>query len=265
MGTREDSTNVTSFHPVDHNSAMPLYLQIVGQVEAGLRTKRVTPSQMLPAEPVLCEQFDVSRKTLRRATDHLVRLGLIRRIHGVGTVVTDEAWVDGFSAVRSIHQDLMSARRTPETKLISAAPGLVDSALSERTGFPVGTAVLVITRLRLAEGRVLAILGNILLSRIGALDEAELAGSFLDIMRRRGLDSHIVRQEISAHQPTQEQADLLEISRETPILCETLQNVDADGEVLNYSTNFYHPVNHRMMAVTFVEEFPGGMKLPFQG
>lgn len=241
------------FSPADQSSAMPLFLQIVGQVEGALRARRLKPSQMLPAEPVLCEQFNVSRKTLRRATDHLVKLGLIRRIHGVGTVVTDEARVDGLSAIRSIHHDLISARRTPETRLVSATPGIIDIALSERTGFPVGAEVLFITRLRRAEGLLIAILNNVVSSRIGLPEEDELAGSFLDVMNRRGLHSHIVRQEITARLPTQEQALLLEITPTTPILCETIQNVDAEGEILNHSMNLYHPSNHRMTAVTIID------------
>lgn len=253
----------TDFSPIDNTSAMPLFLQIVGQFEAALRTRRILPSDMLPAEPILCEQFGVSRKTLRRATDHLTRLGLIRRIHGVGTVVTEEAWIDGFSAVRSIYDDLISARRTPETRLLSQERVIVDAALSESTGFEVGTDVLSLVRLRLADGRPVAVLENIVLSKIGAIGEDEINGSFLELMKQRGLHSHIIKQEITARFPAADQIELLDVAPGTPILCEIIQSIDADGAMLNYSSNFYHPLNHRMKAVTFVSDSassaPGGL------
>ena len=43
---------------------------------------------MIPTEFELCDEYDVSRITVRRALDDLVQLGLVRRVRGKGTFVS---------------------------------------------------------------------------------------------------------------------------------------------------------------------------------
>lgn len=225
---------------------------MVDRFEAALRTGRLRPGQMLPSEVELCGQFGVSRKTLRRATDHLSRLALIRRMQGVGTIVAEEARVDGLSARRSLHAELRSARRVPETRILSQARIRVDVALSQRTGFHVGADLLHLRRLRLADGAPYAIHEDLVSTLyVQELGEAEATQSLLELIRRRrNRPSSLIRQEIEARMPTEEQAAQLGISEATPLLCETLRKYDDLGEIFHHNTNFYHPVNYRMTTVT---------------
>lgn len=240
-----------AFRPIDKGSTLPLFLQVVDRFEAALRTGRLRAGQMLPPEAELCAQFGVSRKTLRRATDHLAKLGLIRRTQGVGTVVTEEARVDGLSARRSLHAELVSARRTPETRLLSQRKLVVSAELSRETGFHVGYELLHLRRLRLADGEPYALLENLVQTRyVGEIGPDDVAGSFLELLRHRSMLSELIRQEIDARMPTEEQADLFGIATTTPLLRERISSFDKEGEVFVVSTNFYHPVNYRMTTVT---------------
>lgn len=242
---------VAAFEPVDPHSTLPLFLQVVDRFEAALRTGRLRPGQMLPSEAELCGQLGVSRKTLRRATDHLARLALIRRRQGVGTVVAEDARVDGLSARRSLHAELLSARRIPDTRILSQARIVVDVELSQQTGFHVGSELLHLRRLRLADGKPYAILEDLVsTAHVQELGEAQAAQSFLELLRRRTRPSSLIRQEIEARMPTPEQAAELGIPESTPILCEIICNFDDLAEIIHFSTNFYHPVNYRMTTVT---------------
>lgn len=248
---------VPVFEPIDQRSTLPLFLQVVDRLESALRTGRLRAGQMLPPEAELCMQFGVSRKTLRRATDHLAKLGLIRRTQGLGTVVTEEARVDGLSARRSLHAELVSARRTPDTKLLSQERMVVGAELSRETGFHVGCELLYLRRLRLADGEPYAILENLVQTRyVQELAPEEAEESFLELLRHRSMRSELIRQEIAATMPTPEQARLFEIPAMTPLLRERISSFDQQGEVFVVSTNFYHPVNYRMTTVTLPDRDP---------
>lgn len=246
------------FDPVDPRSTLPLFLQVVDRFEAALRTGRLRAGQSVPPESELCAQLGVSRKTLRHATDHLSRIGLIRRRQGIGTVVTEEARVDGLSARRSMHAELVGARRTPETRLLSQQRVAVDAGLSRETGFHVGCELLYLRRLRLADGDVLAVLENLVPTvYMQELRPSELEGSFLELVHRRSFHSSLIRQEIAAIMPSASQAGELGIPTTAPILRERISSFNETGEIFHRSVTFYHPENYRMTAVTLSERTGG--------
>lgn len=53
------------------------------------RIQKLEPGAQLPAEPVLCDEYGVSRITLRHAVDGLIADGHLVREHGRGTFVTE--------------------------------------------------------------------------------------------------------------------------------------------------------------------------------
>lgn len=245
-----DSNTVAEFEPIDQHSILPLFLQVVDRFETALRTGRLRPGQMLPRESDLCAQFGVSRKTLRRATDHLAKLAMIRRLQGVGTVVAEEARVDALSARRSLHANLLNAHPLPDTHILSQVRIVADVEFSRRTGFHVGVELLHVRRRSLAGGKPCAILEDLVPTiHIQEIAGAEAAQSFLELLRRRARLSSLIRQEIEARPATSDQAVELGIADMTPLLCEIVSNFDDTGEILHRSTNYYHPVNYRMTTV----------------
>ena len=71
---------------IDPNQVVPLYHQIYLILREQILEGRYS-SQPLPGELVLAEQFNVSRVTMRRALQDLVKEGLIARGRGKGTFV----------------------------------------------------------------------------------------------------------------------------------------------------------------------------------
>lgn len=65
----------------------PKHVQVHDHLKG--RIARLEPGDRLPAEPVLCREYGVSRITLRRAVDELIREGRVSREQGRGTFVTE--------------------------------------------------------------------------------------------------------------------------------------------------------------------------------
>lgn len=72
---------------VIHNSEKPLYLQIKDSLEEQIRTQVYPKGSKLPSEKELCNEFGVSRITIRQALDLLESMGLTSSVHGKGTFV----------------------------------------------------------------------------------------------------------------------------------------------------------------------------------
>lgn len=68
---------------------LPLYHQLEQDLRARLHASEFEPGAPLPSEERICEQYGVSRITVRRALDALIAQGLIVRRRGVGSFVAE--------------------------------------------------------------------------------------------------------------------------------------------------------------------------------
>src|ERR1700712_435713 len=76
---------------VDETSPIPLYHQVMTILRHRITQGIYVPDVPLPPENVLCEQFEVSKSTVRQAVGELVASGLVTRGPGRGTFVLPEA------------------------------------------------------------------------------------------------------------------------------------------------------------------------------
>jgi DNA-binding GntR family transcriptional regulator len=65
----------------------PLYRKISNDIVDGISTGRFPVGSLLPTEQALCEQYGVSRYTVREAIRYVQSLGLVSRRQGQGTQV----------------------------------------------------------------------------------------------------------------------------------------------------------------------------------
>jgi DNA-binding GntR family transcriptional regulator len=72
---------------VIHNSPVPLYHQIVDQLEGAIDDGRLEKGAFLPNENKLAEMWGVSRPTVRQGIQELVNRGMLVRRRGIGTQV----------------------------------------------------------------------------------------------------------------------------------------------------------------------------------
>jgi len=75
------------------SESIPLYVRIRRDLKARITAGTYAPNQALPTEAQICEQFGVSRITVTKALDGLIRDGFIVRRRGVGTFVAPNAVV----------------------------------------------------------------------------------------------------------------------------------------------------------------------------
>ncbi len=106
-------------HSVDRKNPTPLYEQIKTALRDQILAGELRPSAPLPTESALCEQYSVSRITVVKALNDLMRDGLIERIQGKGSIVSPARVQGSLSEVRGFTQSVTANGLVPHSKLLS--------------------------------------------------------------------------------------------------------------------------------------------------
>ena len=71
----------------EHN--VPLYYQLESLIRRCISSGLLKPGDMLPSEMELCQNFSISRSTVRQAIGRLEEEGLVQRHQGKGSFVAE--------------------------------------------------------------------------------------------------------------------------------------------------------------------------------
>ncbi|MGO1809294.1 MAG: GntR family transcriptional regulator [Canibacter sp.] len=243
--------NQSRFSPVDQSSSIPLYLQIVSQIDDQIRRGRLAAGMLLPPEVELCHDFGVARATLRKAFESLQKKGLISRERGRygGTRIQDSRPISrepgGFVTVYDM---IAASERKPKTRLAVAEILEVDSELSDLTRFPVGESVFHLVRYRSANDLPIAVLENWILTSKIQFNLARLQNESLEALLRDGGTS--AESATFEYRPIRagKYADFLQIEEGEPVINE-VRYVTAGGEQYDCSHHISHPHHERVGGV----------------
>ena len=121
-----------------HKVGGPLYQQIATALRDEIVSGVYSVGSLLPTEQSLCQQYSVSRYTIREALRRLRDDGLVDSRQGAGTVVLPPLTGGADThQVMSIN-DLVNFAREAPMEVESLKMVKVDKALSEYTGLPAG-------------------------------------------------------------------------------------------------------------------------------
>ncbi len=87
IALRSNGTEAPIKDEIDRTVPIPYYYQLEGFLRGQIMTGHYQAGQRVPSEKQLCEQFGVSRTTVRQAVGNLVAAGLVHRVKGKGTFV----------------------------------------------------------------------------------------------------------------------------------------------------------------------------------
>jgi len=218
----------------------PLYLQLKRWIEGAVQAGAIKPGDALPSERDLAQKVDVSRVTVRKAVQQLVRDGVLVQRHGSGTFVAAQTHrvEQSLSQLTSFAEDM--ARRGMAVKSVWLDRGLYDPSPEETValGLTSGEQVARVSRLRISDGVPLAI------------ERASLAAAILPDPDRVGtsLYAHLEKsgnrpvraiQRIRAASLGAEDAKLLELPAGAASLHIERISYLASGRVIEFTRSIY--------------------------
>jgi DNA-binding GntR family transcriptional regulator len=232
-------TSVSELIRIDRSSPVPLYFQVARRLEELIANGQLTPGTRLENEVALADQLGLSRPTMRQAIQYLVDKGMLVRKRGVGTQVV-HARVRRTVELTSLYEDLDRTHQQPRTDVLSLASATAPDEVAVALALPSGASVLVIERLRYAQGEPLALMRNFLpagLLRVTA-DDLRARGLY-QLMRAAGVNLRLADQTIGARRATAAEAKTLGEPRGAPLLTMARTAYDDAGRAVEYGQHAY--------------------------
>lgn len=104
---------------LDKNSSEQLYLQLRRNILEAIHNESLVPGQQMPSIAELCRRMDISRMTVRRALDQLVRERWLYTVPGKGTFVSQKLRIDqGMQRLMGWTDEIRLKGLEPSTQLI---------------------------------------------------------------------------------------------------------------------------------------------------
>lgn len=121
---------------VNSAAGVPLHRQLFLVLHDEIARGALAAGDALPTEQSMCEQFRVSRITVRRALADLAEAGLIERRHGVGSFVTERPAPRGHDETGSYMDELRQIEFETEVEVTEFGVRAVPGPIAERLGAP---------------------------------------------------------------------------------------------------------------------------------
>lgn len=224
---------------IDRSSPVPLYHQVVQGIENAIHDGTLVPGSKLENEIDLAAAMNLSRPTMRKAMDELVRAGLLVRKRGVGTQVV-ASQVRRPLELSSLFDDLSANGGKPTTDVLTFSHHEAEPTILEKLGLAKGASVYHFTRLRLVDGKPLALMENWVRDDIVEIDEAGLADHGLyGILRNGGVNFRLAQQRIGAMIANDYQAPLLETTPGAALVTMERTAVDDTGRMVETGRHVY--------------------------
>lgn len=197
----------------------PAYMRVYKAIRSQITEKKYDVGALLPPEPELEKEFGVSRTTVRKAVDMLVREGLLSVRQGYGTQIISRKAIQNLNRFSSVSESL--AKKGGHIGLKSCyiekvgAPEEVAALL----GVPSRTPVVCIYRIKTCDKKPVSISKNYILEHmVPGLDlNTKIDHLYKFLKDKYAIEYTGCRDVISACNASFEQAQVLEVEPRTAI------------------------------------------------
>ncbi len=202
------------------SDARPIYVTISDELRQRIISGSLSVGDQIPTEAELCDQYGVSRMTVRQALDSLVSSGYLMRLRGKGTFVSSDKAERSASRLLGFEEDTLGRGLTPATRVLSTRWLEANREERQLLGQLPGSRVQRIDRLRTVNDEPVGINHVVLLERWGrALAGEDFSRSLYSILRESLADEvKEAEQRIEAAPADDAQAELLEVAVGAPLL-----------------------------------------------
>lgn len=226
---------------INPESKLPLYHQIESNLRDLISQGELVNGQMVPSEWELAGLYGVSRLTVRRALDDLVRQNWLSRKHGVGTFVKQPFRATIAASKLSFTEQMKAIGMKPSSRPLEHSVVPATGGIGRALKVADGDSLVKVSRLRLADDvPILHEVAYLSALRFPGLQDHEWQpnDSLYQLLREQygvvvsGLD-HTIKPTLL----TREQSNFLKARTGLPALISEIVAYAADGQPVEYSVS----------------------------
>lgn len=236
------------------DAARPAYIRLKEQLLDRITAHEWQPEDCLPSERTLCEEYGLSRMTVRQALAELEKEGIIKRVHGKGTYVQREKLTQPLLKLTSFSEDMRQRGFVPGAQTLALERIPAGKLLAEKLRVAVGDEVILLKRLRLASGEPMAIETAYLPSeRCGAIyDQLAQNKSLYHLMRTQlCIELSGAKQSIEVTGVQGWEAKLLRIAETDLVMKIERQTFDTQKHPVEYVVSKYRADKYKLYIELF--------------
>lgn len=208
---------------IDKNSSVPIYLQIEQILTDKIASGVLKSGYPIPSEPAMSEQYGVSRMTVRKAVDYLVRQGAVVRHRGRGTFVCEAK--PELKIALPLDKHLTSSevacflKQPISNKLLHLSKVSASPLIADSLNIKEGEEVWFMKRLRLIGNTPFVFEQSYMIAKLFPdLTSEDLSASKYAYLQRCGYSVGGSEKKLRAELPTQATRELLGLKRDEPVL-----------------------------------------------
>lgn len=220
-----------------NQDALPLYLRIATELRQNIQEAVFKVGDRLPTETELSQRFGVNRHTLRRAVEVLRNEGIVDVERGRGTFVVSAPITVPIGKRVRFNESLKAQSITLQWEVLQTTEMRADSKIAQNLEISVGASVVVYERLSLTDEVPLDLSSSYFPGDRfpNLLTHCQTYRSISTMLRTEYDCDHIRRStRLSARPARSNDARLLRMPANSPILLSESINIDQSGTVIEY-------------------------------
>jgi GntR family transcriptional regulator len=203
----------------------------------------------IPSERQLSADLGVSRLTVRAALDDLAREGYLVRRRGSGTYVQQPKKISQELTITSFSEDMRRRGMVPGSRTLSMETILAGARLGRSLQVSPSEKILVIKRLRLADGETMAIETlHLPHALVPGLTAEDLTGSFYELLHARyGIQILYGTQAIEPTVTNEEESAALGVPLHSPAFLFERTSLDQQDRTVEFVHSVYRGDRYRIV------------------
>lgn len=227
---------------------MTKYESIAADIRKKIRTGELKKNSALPFEYELCEQYNCSKQTMKKALEQLVFEGLIYRQRGKGTFVKSafelnsyemaESYVGG--QTRNVGNNESLINELILFEVVNPSQEVATILSMSTDGF-----VYHIKKLRIVDQKKSVIIESFVpITTIPGLTKNDVTGSFFNYVEEKlKLKIKSVHKKITVGSADAECQQYMELGKHDPVAVVEGIHFLSTGDIFEYSISKHHPKN----------------------